>query len=110
MPGAQLWPARRPAGPQSALDFATRLQRLRDEGTLESFSEKGVGCEVFVVGSVAIAVAGCEMTENAGKVTRDVSAFLLVKNAEGWRIAAQAWDIVDDIPAAFAAAGLRLDP
>ena len=110
MLGAQLWPARRPAAPQSALDFATRLQRLRAEGTLESFSEKGVGCEVFVVGNAAIAAAGCEMTGNAGAVKHDVRLFLLVKDTDGWRIAAQAWDVVDDIPAAFAAAGLRLDP
>lgn len=110
VPGAQLWPARRPAAPQSALDFATRLQRLRDEGALESFSEKGVGCNVFVFGNVAIAAAGCEMTENEGAVTREVSVFLLVRDSDGWRIAAQARDIVDDIPAALTAAGLRLDP
>lgn len=110
LPLAQLFGAKRPAQPHSARDFTDRLKRLRSEGVLESFSEKGVGCEVFVIGKVAIAAAGCEMTENGGEVTRDVSAFLLVKNPEGWRIAAQAWDIVDDIPAAFAAAGLPIDP
>ena len=47
------------------------------------------------------------MTENGADVTRDVSMFLLVRNPEGWRIAAQAWDVVEDIPSAFAAAGLR---
>ena len=107
--GAQLFGAKRPARSQSAQDFTARLKRLRDDGVLEEFSEKGVGCEVHVIGSVAVAVAGCEMTENGTEVTRDVSMFLLVRNPEGWRIAAQAWDVVEDIPSAFAAAGLRTD-
>ena len=103
--GAQLWPARRPARPQSSADFADRLRRLRDDGTLESFSQKGVGCVVFVVGNVAIAVAGCEMTENDDTISRDVSMFLLVKDSDGWRIAAQAWDVVEDFPAGLEEAG-----
>lgn len=80
LPAAQLFGAKRPAGPHSARDFTDRLKRLRGEGVLESFSEKGVGCEVFVIGNIAIAAAGCEMTENGSEVTRDVSVFLLVKN------------------------------
>ena len=104
---AQLFGAKRPARPQSAQDFTARLKRLRDDGVLKEFSERGVGCEVHVVGSIAVAVAGCEMTENGAAVTRDVSMFLLVRNPEGWRIAAQAWDVVEDIPSAFASAGLR---
>ena len=107
LPAAQLFGAKRPARPQSARDFTARLKGLRDDGVLKEFSEKGIGCEVHVVGSVAVAVAGCEMTENGADVTRDVSMFLLVRNPEGWRIAAQAWDVVEDIPSAFASAGLR---
>ena len=107
LPSAQLFGAKRPARAQSAQDFTARLKRLRDDGVLREFSEKGVGCEVHVIGSVAVAVAGCEMAENGAEVTRDVSMFLLVRNPEGWRIAAQAWDVVEDIPSAFAAAGLR---
>ena len=106
--GAQLWPARRPPAPQSALDFTSRLRRLRDDG-LDSFTETGVGCHVWVIGNIAIALADCEMVENGSTVTRDVSGFLLVKDAGDWRIAAQGWDYVDDIPAAFAAAGLGED-
>ena len=108
-PGAQLWPARRPARPRSPAEFTDRLRKLRDDGTLESFTEKGAGCHVRVVGNVAVALAGCEMVENGSTITRDVSGFLLVKEGEDWRIAAQAWDYVDDIPAAFAAAGLGED-
>ena len=104
---AQLWPARRPPAPQSALDFTTRLQKLRDEGMV-SFTEKGVGCHVWIVGSVAVALAGCEMVENDSTTTRDISGFLLVKDDDAWRIAAQARDLVDDIEEAFAAAGLQI--
>ncbi len=105
---AQLYPASRPAQAQTAPEFVSRLQRLMSDGTLRTFNERGVGCAVFIVGNVAIALAGCEMTENGTQVTKDVSAFLLVKNPDGWLIAAQAWDIVDDIPAVFNAAGLQL--
>lgn len=104
---AQLFGAKRPANPQTAQDFTSRLKRLRDDGVLTSFSEKGVGCQVHVIGSIALAVAGCEMTENGAEVTQDVSMFLLVRNPEGWRIAAQVWDVVEDIPSAFNEAGLR---
>lgn len=105
--GGQLWPALRPARPQSSLDFADRLRKLRDDGKLRSFAERGVGCHVWIVGNMAVALAGCEMTENDGIVTHDVSGFLLVKDGnDGWRIAAQAWDYVQDIGAAFVAAGL----
>lgn len=73
---------------------------------MDSFAETGVGCHVWVIGNMAVALAGCEMVEGDSTVTRDVSGYLLVKDEEGWRIAAQAWDLVDDIEAAFAAAGL----
>lgn len=108
IPAAQLFAAKRPAGPQSAHDFTVRLKGLRDDGVLKEFSEKGIGCAVHVFGSVAMAAAGCEMIENGASVTRDVSLFLLVKNPEGWRIAAQAWDVVEDIPSAFASAGMPI--
>lgn len=32
------------------------------------------------------------MLENGAEVTRDVSAYLLVKDASVWRVAGQAWD------------------
>ena len=104
---AQLWTARRPARPQSSNDFTERPRTLRDDETLQSFAGKGPTCHIWIVGNVAIALAGCEMVENGSTVTRDVSGFLLVKDGEEWRIAAQAWDYVDDVPAVFDAAGLR---
>ncbi|MYH58777.1 MAG: hypothetical protein F4145_12470 [Boseongicola sp. SB0675_bin_26] len=104
--GATLFGAKRPASPQTPEEFAERMKALRDNQGVLEFAEKGICCEVFVIGNVAIAAAGCEMTENQTDVTRDISCFLLVKNPEGWRVAAQGWDYVDDIPAAFSAAGL----
>ena len=56
---------------------------------------------------MAVALAGCEMTENGTGITHDVSGFLLVRGQEGWRIAGQAWDYVDDIADAFEGTGLR---
>ena len=94
---------KRPARACSAGAFADRLRRLRDNGVLDSFSPELAVCEVRAVGSVAVALAGCEMIQNGSEVTRQVAVFLLVKELEGWRIAAQAWDVVDDIAAAFEA-------
>ena len=50
--------------------------------------------EIF--GNVAVAVAGCEITENDTDVTRGVEMLMLVKGAGAWRIAAQAWDTERD--------------
>lgn len=101
LPCAHLFDSRRPAQPQSVTDFIMRMRGLRDDGTLANFSEKGNGCEIVIIGNIAVALAGCEMTENCSQVTRDISALLLVKDPDGWKIAAQAWDIVCDIEEAF---------
>lgn len=65
---------------------------MREQGTLERFVEHMLGLEIRVFGHVAVALAGCEMHENERTVTRDVSAFLLLKDGGHWRIAAQGWD------------------
>ena len=51
-----------------------------------------MGAVVYVFGNVAIAAAGCEMTENGTKVSRGVEMMLLTKDENGWKIVAQAWD------------------
>ena len=79
---------------------------LRADGRIMVFEEKGVGLHIWVAGKVAVAMAGCEMHENRTDVTEDISAFLLVKNPDGWAIAAQAWDILPSIIEAFSATGL----
>ncbi len=96
---AYLIPAKRPAKPISIFDFIQRMEGLRKDGSLESFSEQEKGTFIKVVGNIAIALAGCEMTENKAEVTKDISAFLLVKTNGEWSIAAQAWDVVEDFNA-----------
>lgn len=100
MPESQLVPAKRPAAFCSVPEFLNRMQSLQDEGALTHFSERGTLLMIRIVGNIAVALAGCEMTENLSEVTRDVSAFLLIKSDGRWQIAAQAWDLVDTFPPA----------
>jgi hypothetical protein len=93
LPGASLFPAARPVKPRTVDQFMERMKRLRTEGKLGTFEETPLGCKVHVFGNVAVAFAACEMLENGSTVTRDVSATILVRDNEVWRIAAQAWDI-----------------
>ncbi len=96
LPDARLYPAARPARPQTIGQFVERMKGLRAQGRLASFRETPLGCTVQVFGNVAVAFAACEMLENDSGVTRDVSAIVLVREANGWRIAAQAWDVESD--------------
>jgi hypothetical protein len=105
-PGATLFPAARPAKPQTVDQFIERMRRLRAEGRLMSFEETPLGCTVSVFGNVAVAFAACAMLENGSTLTRDVSAIVLVRDNDTWRIVAQAWDIENDsqkIPTELAA-------
>ena len=104
---ARLYAAARPASGQTATAFWNRMMGLREEGTLSTFEEKGDGLHIAIAGNIAVALAGCEMHENRSSVTRDISAFLLVKESTGWKIVSQAWDIVDAIGPVFAANGLQ---
>ena len=104
---AQLFGVKRPARACSAGAFAGRLRRLRDRRVLDSLSGEGTVCEVRVAGSVAVALAVCDLVQNDSEVTRQAVVFLLVKDPEGWRIAAQAWDVVEDLAAALATAAGR---
>jgi hypothetical protein len=66
------------------------------QGTLRSFDEKTLGMQVLVFGNVAVALAASEMLENGTEVNHDVSGYLLLKDEDGWRIAAHAWDKASD--------------
>lgn len=90
-PNAMLFPASRPARPQSTDQFAERMKGLVGS-TLRSFDEQVLGSFVRVYGNVAVAVVACENTENATERNRNVEMMLLVREAGRWRIAAQAWD------------------
>ena len=91
VPGAPLYPAARPVAPQTVQGFTDRLQAL-SKSELTQFYERLAGYRIQVYGSVAVAIAVCEMTENGQEVNRNIEALLLVKDDGRWRIAAQAWD------------------
>jgi hypothetical protein len=105
LPGAPLYAAGRPVKAQTAEAFVERMKGLAGS-ELRFFAEAVLGVEVQIFGNVAVAVAGCEITENDADVTRGVEMMLLVKDAGVWRIAAQAWDTEGDskrLPAALLA-------
>ena len=91
LPGAPLYAAAHPVKSQTAEAFVERMKGLA-ESKLRSFAEAVLGVEVRIFGNVAVAVAGCEITENDADVMRGVEMMLLVKDAGLWRITAQAWD------------------
>ncbi|MGC2330700.1 MAG: hypothetical protein WA581_04555 [Candidatus Acidiferrales bacterium] len=53
-----------------------------------------MGVDVRVFDKVAVAIAGCEMTENTA-INRGVEMILLIKNDGKWRIVSQAWDVAN---------------
>jgi ketosteroid isomerase-like protein len=93
-PDATLYPAARPARPQSVPAFVERMKAL-SQTTLRVFDEKVLGTKVHVFGNVAVAIAAAEMTENGTDVNRNVEMLLLVKSDGAWRIVCQAWDRAD---------------
>jgi hypothetical protein len=106
---ANLFPAKRPVNSQTPEEFLKRMEKLEMDGVLSSFHETGKGMHICVIGNIAIAMAGCIMTENEKDQTYDISVFLLLKENEHWKIAAQAWDLVDDITQAFLINSLELE-
>ncbi|MGH8632629.1 MAG: hypothetical protein ACRET7_00690 [Burkholderiales bacterium] len=96
LPGTELFPGARPVKRQTVAAFIERMNGLRSQGKLVSLKERFLGCSIHVFGNVAVALAACEMLENGSEVTRDVSAFLLVKEEDAWRIASPAWDAESD--------------
>jgi hypothetical protein len=90
-PGAVLYPAARPAKGQTMGAFAERMKDLA-ETKLHSFREAVLAVEIRVFGNAAVAVTGCEITENDAEVIRGVEMLLLIKNGNVWQIVLQAWD------------------
>jgi hypothetical protein len=91
---AALWPAVRPAAPQTVPAFVARMRAIA-QTSLTSFHERLLGNSIQVCGNVAVAVAAAEMTENAAETNRNVEMLLLVKTEGAWRIVCQAWDRAD---------------
>jgi hypothetical protein len=93
--GATLFPAARPAAPQSVAAFVERMKAL-SRTSLQSFHESFLGSAIQVFGNIAVAVAAVEITENDTQVSRSIEMMLLVKSNGAWRIASQAWDKASD--------------
>lgn len=91
---ATLYPSARPARSQTVDTFIARMSGLVGS-QLHAFHEKVLGIEVCVFGTVAVATAACEVTENGSNVNRSVEMMLLVKSDGAWRIVSQAWDMED---------------
>jgi len=89
--GASLYPAARPAQVQEPQEFVERMQGLATT-KLRSFNEAVLGRKIHVFGNIAVAIAGCQITENERQLTRGVEMMLLVKTDDRWQIVAQAWD------------------
>jgi hypothetical protein len=94
--GALLYPAARPAKPQTVAAFVERMAGL-SQTTLRSFGERVLGAQIRVFGNIASAIVAAEMTENGTTITRNVEMMLLVKDEGAWRIVSQAWDRASDM-------------
>jgi hypothetical protein len=91
LPNASLYPAARPAKRQNVEGFIDRMKDVQGS-KLHSFHEAVLGTDVRVFGNVAVALAGCEITENETEVNRGVEMLMLIKNEGVWQIVSQAWD------------------
>ena len=89
---ATLYPAARPAIPQTVGAFVERMKGLAGT-SLVTFKEQLLGSEIHVFGNVAVALGVCEITENEEQVSRGVEAMLLIKEEGVWRIVSQGWDM-----------------
>ncbi len=92
---ATLYPAARPASPQTVDAFVKRMKGLAGT-SLETFKERMLGSEILIFGNVAVALGACEITENEEQVSRGVEAMLLIKEEGIWRIVSQGWDMESD--------------
>ncbi len=91
LPCATLFPSARPVAPKSVDAFVERMKGL-SQTSLPKLEERLLGADIRIFGNVAVALAVCQITENGDKTSRNVEALLLIKDTDGWKIAAQGWD------------------
>lgn len=92
LPEATVVPAARPLAPTDIAAFARRMAGLYADGAMKIFDERPLGTIVNVFGNIAVALGGFEAIVDGGAPGRGANAFLFVRETEGWRIAAMAWD------------------
>lgn len=102
--GATLFPAARPVVPTAPEPFRIRMDEQRAGGSMIDFEETMLGSEIRVFGKIAVATAAFRARVNKTGEGAGVNMYLLVKEGDGWRIAAVAWDNASDqnpIPASL---------
>lgn len=100
-----LVPAARPASPTALATFIGMMDGQRSSGQLSDFQERVLAHDVGVFGNIAVARSSFATRVNQGSEGRGVNAFMLVKDAGVWRIAAMSWDNESEghpVPDAFA--------
>lgn len=90
--GALLCPSARPASAVTPDAFRARMEAQRASNALRALEERALGTSVQVFGNVAVVLSAYEARVNGGTPGRGVNAYLCVKDAERWKIAAVAWD------------------
>ena len=78
----------------------------RQHAGLDPMADRCARCHVWILGDIAVALAGCETVGDRPTKEHEVSAYLLTRTPEGRRVAARNRDTVGDIDQAFAAMGL----
>lgn len=91
-PDATLFSADQLNAAQTANEFVTRLQS-QSKTTRRTFQETALKIDVSVSGNIASAIVDCENIANGLDIHRTIEMLLLVKNATGWQIVSQAWDV-----------------
>jgi hypothetical protein len=84
-------PASRPAAPTDIESFVNRMMGLHAKGVMKAFEEEGTKNCVKIFGNVAVAIGGFKAVVD-GSTSRGANAFLFIREAGDWQIAAMAWD------------------
>jgi Domain of unknown function (DUF4440) len=84
-------PASRPAAPTDIKSFVNRMSGLHVGKTMKSFEEAAHRNTVKVFGNIAVAMGSFTALVD-GSANRGVNAWLFIRDAGDWQIAAMAWD------------------
>jgi hypothetical protein len=84
-------PASRPAAPTDIRSFVNRMSGLHAGRAMKSFEEEAHRNTVKVFGNIAVAMGSFKALVD-GSANRGVNAWLFIREAGDWQIAAMAWD------------------
>jgi hypothetical protein len=92
LPDAALVPSARPPAVTSIKTFSAMMAGQHAAGAMQTFQERPLATRIFVFGNIAVALGGFEMRIDGGAPGLGANAFLLIRDAADWKIAAMAWD------------------